>query len=45
MYGKYFEICMKNGEVHFGYIKRNLKRKRTEQKTVVAEKIFDRVFG
>lgn len=35
----------KNGEVHFRYIKRNIKRKRTEWKTVAAEKIFDRVFG
>ena len=35
----------KNREVHFRYIKRSIKRKRTEWKTVAAEKIFGRVFG
>lgn len=35
----------KNEEVHFRYIKRSIKRKRTEWKTASAEEVFDRVFG
>lgn len=35
----------KDRELCFGYVKRDLRRKRKEQKTAVAEKIFDSVFG